>query len=597
MNLLDEVHLDLGADYYARVERQVERLAREPDFALSGEVMPAAFALHFLPHLCRRPFGAFHHASFARYERLVRDAASPLTRVGRAMALAAPRGSAKSSVHTLILPLMDICLRRERYIVIVSATSVQAEIRLHNIKRELAYNRRLREVFGDALKPQRPWTRSSICVNDVRVDAFGALAEIRGISHGEARPTKIILDDAESSRRALTNEGRVEVQQWYDEVIENLGDSYTQLEVVGTILHRDSLLSRLLKRTGFDHALTQSVVQWSPAQEMWQEWQRMFLNIADENREDTAAEFLDANQEVMLNGTQVLWEERETYVDLMKQLATRGRAAFFKEKQNTPLKSDEVLFNPAQWKWFRTLPNGDLHLVEDRAAKTQGGATAQVLNWKRDLTIYGFLDPAGGEHYNRGDFAAVVTVGRHRSGATYVLEVWMKRVPANAQVDYVMQMHRRFGYKRFWFEVNGNQGAFYENLFSGARTAERKANTHLLDLPFARHHQTGKSMTVFMRCFLLYRAGTCCLMCECRRNSWYRRKSIRRVTTMDWMRWRRAWTGSRVMKWRSKRFCGWVGLRPRLRRRINVGCRGKSVDRMFRNVRFVLFEGAERVAG
>lgn len=489
MNLLDEAHFSIDPDYHNLIEEQRRILAVDPAFATTGEILPAAFALHFLPHLCRRPFCTMHQVSFQRYHQLCRQTTSPLDRVGRNMALAAPRGSAKSSIHTLILPLLDICLRRELYIVIISATSVQACIRLRNIQRELISNARLNQAFGDALKPQRPWTRTSISVNGVRVDAFGALAEIRGISHGEARPTKIILDDAESSRRALTAPGRLQMQQWYDEIIENLGDSYTHVEVVGTILHRDSLLSRLLERTGFDHARHVSVRQWSAETELWKQWEQLYLDIHDANRDETAAAFLQEHSRKLLDDTEVLWPERESYVDLMKQLATRGRPAFFKEKQNLPLTAEELTFNPASWPWFRMLPNGDILPITDRNERAPAAhpieknsatcpAESPGINCHRDLVIYGFLDPALGRDFNKGDFAAIVTVGRHPSGACYVLDVSMHRDHPSEQVQRVLAGHRRLKFSTFWYEGNNSQREHYDLLFNNAVTEARLAGDH-----------------------------------------------------------------------------------------------------------------------
>src|SRR5690606_41735477 len=64
------------------------------------------------------------------------------------LALAAPRGSAKSTVASLILTLHDIVYEREPYILLISATKRQAQQRLAAIRKELTHNQDLKRVFA-----------------------------------------------------------------------------------------------------------------------------------------------------------------------------------------------------------------------------------------------------------------------------------------------------------------------------------------------------------------------------------------------------------------------------------------------------------------
>ena len=257
-------------------------------------------------------------------------------REGRRLALAAPRGSAKSTIHSLALPLLDILLQRERYILIISATTAQATARLRGIRSELSRNAVLRLCFPDETAARELWSRRAVCVNGVQVEGHGAGVELRGLAHGEYRPTKIILDDAEASARALSPRGRRMVEEWYNEVVEHLGDAYTHIEVVGTVLHADSLLSRLLKRADFEARLHRSIAAWSPARDEWEEWRAILLNPENPDRIASARQFHLARAARMDAGTRVLWRAREGYEALMEQLALQGQAAFFKEKQNAP---------------------------------------------------------------------------------------------------------------------------------------------------------------------------------------------------------------------------------------------------------------------
>ncbi|MBX7244627.1 MAG: hypothetical protein K1X53_03960 [Candidatus Sumerlaeaceae bacterium] len=446
----------------------------------------AHFAQMWFPHLCRHGFSRMHLESFRRYDA---HADVPLwQREGRRLAIAAPRGHAKSTVHTLLMPLLDLCLGREKYIVILSATEQQAVRRLANIKREILGNPRLRESFGGTLSRRALWTRGAIVVNDVRVDAFGALTEIRGLSHGAHRPTKIILDDVEDTQRARNRELRRQLAEWFGEVVENLGDHYTHIEIVGTVLHRDGLLSRLLRRPDFEGRMYQAIEEWSQRQDLWMEWRGKLLNRDDPDRRDSARAYFAQNEAPMVNGTAVLWPPHESYDRLMIQYVTRGRAAFLKEKMNRPLEEESRVFRTANWRYF-TMYGNELILVdgpemtkaerlpeiprpfgepadEEHAPANGPGKEEDARKppapvRMEDLKFHGFLDPASGKS-DKGDFACIVTIGLAQGGAIYVMDVWMDRVGISGQISRACDLHSRYHFLSFGYEANGALGILDE---------------------------------------------------------------------------------------------------------------------------------------
>ena len=409
---------------------------------------------------CRLAFSRLHLWSCLRHDHLApapsgagADPARSLTmRRGTRLALAAPRGSAKSTIHSLLLPVLDVLHARERFIVIVSATTAQARARLRSLHRELHLNTAL-----DAAYPGRDAraTRDALVSNGVRVEAFGARCELRGMSWHEFRPTKIILDDAEASAAADTAHGRDATARWFAEVVEYLGDSYTHIEVVGTLLHPRSLLAGLLERPDFEAVRCASVEKWSGATALWDEWKRLLLDPADPDRAGTARAFLLRNRRSMTEGTAVLWKAREDYPALMAQLAVRGRAAFFKEKQNQPGSADMRVFDTARMRRF-ALAAGALRIlpIADGAPGVPVAA----------LQVFGFLDPALGRDPARGDHAAIAVVGRDAAGWLYVLDVWMHRVPVPQQMDAVFDLHRAWGFREFGFEANHFQDVLSHEL-------------------------------------------------------------------------------------------------------------------------------------
>jgi len=310
------------------------------------------FARAFFEHLLPRPFAPMHRELIRLHEDARAD--GPLeARPPRRLAIAAPRGAAKTTLKSLILPLHATLYRRERYIAILSATLRQARQRLANIRAELETNDALRRSFHREIARRGAWNLRGINVNDVQIDIFSAGAEIRGISWRQWRPTLVLLDDIENSEAVHSPERREQLLGWYNEVIENIGDAYTAIEIIGTILHPESLLATLLKRPDFEARVYRSVIRFAERDDLWEQWRGLYANLDDPRRADTARDFFRAREADMLRGARVLWPAREGYYDLMVQLATRGRAAFYQEKQNEPGAGRGAYFNPAHARRFR----------------------------------------------------------------------------------------------------------------------------------------------------------------------------------------------------------------------------------------------------
>jgi predicted phage terminase large subunit-like protein len=420
----------------------------------------SALALRFLfAHWCRLPFSRLHIESLARYDALADGPTWP-ERKGRRLVLVAPRGHAKSAIHSTLLPVLDLCFRRERFIVLLSATLAQACARLQAIRHELRANRLLAALFPHAADLTEDNVRA-IVAGGIRIAAFGAGCEIRGLGHGTARPTKIVLDDVEDSERVMSARCRDDLLAWYREVIEPLGDSATHVEIVGTMLHRESLLATLARSPHFEVRTYRAVEQWSSAGELWRQWTTIATNPDDPLRIDHARAFFAHHTAPMLAGTRVLWPEKESYADLMEQLVAMGRTAFFKEKQNEPPAGEGSIFAPELWRRFVLRSDGRLDegaMPAAHGCAAPHGSAGEAPEpaaplTVRDLAIVGFLDPSLG----KGDWAAIATVGRAPTGVLYVLDLWLGRCAPTAQVERACALHRRWGYRLFGYEAVGFQ--------------------------------------------------------------------------------------------------------------------------------------------
>lgn len=447
----------------------------------------AELAVRFLfPHWCRLPFSRLHRESLERYDARVQAGPWPHRR-GSRLVVAAPRGYAKSAIFATLLPLLDICFRREQFIVLLSATQKQASGRLRSMREEVRSNRLLATLFPHIARVTENNARSMV-VGGVRVAAYGAGCEIRGIGHGTARPTKIVLDDVEDSTRVLSARYRETMQTWYREVIEPLGDAATHIEVVGTVLHRDSLLTMLSASPHFETRVYRAIETWSARSDLWARWTSLLTCPDDVDRLRRARAFLATHSEDMLAGTSVLWPEKESYAELMEQLVALGRSAFFKEKQNEPPAGDGCFFLPEMWRRFsvgrdgRIVEDGGTPRESECGSEAGAGAGAHSLAL-HELTIVGYLDPSLG----KGDWAAIATVGRSPQGVLYVLDVWLERCPPTAQVMRALELHKRWHYSLFGVEAVGFQSLLQETLSGALEEQASRAPSMRLEVRSVRN--------------------------------------------------------------------------------------------------------------
>jgi hypothetical protein len=395
----------------------------------------AFFARFFFPHYCKAPFSPMH--------RDFCEAESDPARRGRREAIAAPRGNAKTTFKLKMKAIHAIVYGYESYILVLGHSAPNAVEKVSEILDELSANRRLIEIYG-ALAPERGkrgkgvWGKKSfVTQNGVRVVARSKGQEIRGTTHGADRPTLIILDDVESPQEVLSPEQRLKTRNWFFKDVSKCGqiDGSTNITLIGTCLHPDSLLSELLRSPGYDGHKYQSVISYASNQALWEAWQGIYTDLSNPKRHVDAKAFYQANEAAMLEGTQVLWPEGEPYEALMRLRIDEGVASFQSEKQNDPYDPDRQLFDLSRSKRFRvSFADGRFHAVH-----WLDGSNKTIL--RDQLEVAAFHDPAVGKKPGQNsepDYAAIVVVAKDRDGYLYCLDAYIKRDPLSKQLDMRM---------------------------------------------------------------------------------------------------------------------------------------------------------------
>ena len=265
--------------------------------------------------------------------------------------------------------------------------------------------------------------------------------------HGNCRPDLVVVDDLENDESVESPDQRRKLENWFFKALMKIGQPDTVFIVVGTILHYDSLLSRLLVKPGWKGQKFKAVMTWSPAVKRWEEWEQIYADISNgKDRAETAADsYFAAHQTEMLAGTEVLWPEMEPYYYLMKMRVSDGPAYFESEKQNEPLNPEDQVFLE---EWFQDWADGDIDLT--------------------DVPHAGACDPSLGKQNKRSD-PSVIMGGRMKDRILYLdIADIAKRAPDQILID-ILAYHERDPFDKFRFETVQFQEFF-------ARTVEQTAH-------------------------------------------------------------------------------------------------------------------------
>jgi predicted phage terminase large subunit-like protein len=198
----------------------------------------------------------------------------------------------------------------------MSDTAKQSEELLGAIIEELETNERIIRDFGriagyvpPRAEEKKKWTASEIrTLTDVKVIARGTNTRLRGIKYKQYRPDLIVLDDIENDENVQSSEQREKLRNLFTKSILNLGSHETQILMVGTILHFDSLLMNIIENPpeGWFVKLYRAIESNEP---LWPEW--WTLDLLEKKKEDIGS--IAFEQEFMNNpldpSQQVLFTE------------------------------------------------------------------------------------------------------------------------------------------------------------------------------------------------------------------------------------------------------------------------------------------------
>jgi predicted phage terminase large subunit-like protein len=400
------------------------------------------------------------------------------------LAIAAARGHSKSGVFSNALPLHQVVFRKRKYILIISETDSLSKKLIGWVNKQLKYNRKLREDFGElmhisATKNEKDNEEAFITTTNTLVEASSSGKQLRGKRHGAYRPDLVIIDDPSSTNNEGTKEAREKLIHWFNSVVVPIGSASTAIILVGTMVSATGLLNHVLKRKDFKASFHGAVIQEPSNPQLWDEYCELYARA--DNMEEVDA-FYERNKERLEEGVVLAWPWRWTYRDLMHEKVNMGTRAFNSEYRNLAFSEDEQFFFPEKYAYYHYYHENNEAYVVYQDLKIP----------LRELTISGAWDIAQGKNA-RSCYNSVITVGKHEpTGYIFVLDEYASKEPAHVYIDLIVRKIKQFRHHVFSVETINAQHEFYRQL----QEALRRAGIYRCKLNDVKSHKSSKEQRI-----------------------------------------------------------------------------------------------------
>ncbi|WP_211452590.1 phage terminase large subunit [Collimonas antrihumi] len=394
------------------------------------------FVQTYFPHYIKAEPSVFHQWVFDQLPKKL-DAA-----VGQKVDVSAPRGEAKSTLVTQLLPLWCVVTKRKRFIPIIMDALDQAQSMLEAIKVELESNPRLQMDFPDACGAGRVWNVGVLLTKtNVKIQAFGSGKRMRGLRHGPYRPDLVILDDIENDENVMSKEQRDKLEKWLNRTVLPLGPPDGSMDIIylNTILHYDSVANRTHKNVRWTSVKFKAIIEYPARLDLWQQWEEVYINDGE-----TAADvFYTLRRTEMDAGAIVSWPSMRPLLMLMK-IRAADHASFDAEYQNDPDNDENAPFKVIEF-WVQP---------------------------SRDWVFFGAHDPSMGKKNKRRDPCAILVGGLDRNhGVLDVVEARIARMVPSLQTMTLIELQREYNCLVWGIESVQFQEFFKDEIVKESRKA------------------------------------------------------------------------------------------------------------------------------
>ena len=363
---------------------------------------------------------------------------------------AAPRGHAKTTIGSSEV-LYRIVNSIGHYSLVVSDTYSQAKDIVDNVRGELESNNLLRFFYGD-LSTDWHWTSGSFTTNNnVRVTARGSNMKVRGLKYRHWRPDFALIDDLENDEAVMKDKRREKLLNWVKRALmPAMAKKNSQIAIVGTILHADSLLNNaLLGEKGFGG------------------WRRNRWSALNEREDGTQYSLWPSMFPV---SELVRMRDDPTYEKYL------GPVAFAQEMQNEAIDDSariikrEWIFGPDE----KPYPYSYTKKVAEWEATHPTDSKSWVQSEMREIIMA--IDPAISEK-TTADYFAMFVIGVDKQGDIWELDKFRDRIgDIDRQIEAAMTLALKWDPDRLKVESVAYQAGL-------ARAIRREAAKRGLHLP------------------------------------------------------------------------------------------------------------------
>ena len=335
------------------------------------------------------------------------------------IAIAAPRGHAKSTAITFSYVLAAVLFRERNYVIILSDTEGQATLFLNDIKRELIENEDIIQLFGIEKLEKDQETDIIVRMTDghrFRIQAKGSEQKVRGLKWRNQRPDLIVGDDLENDEIVMNPERREKFRRWMNGALIPILARNGVIRIVGTILHIDSYLENRMPRMNARHTVTEPLKTYSTNK--LGAWRSVKYRAHDE---DFSA---------------ILWPEMydEKWLrDKRAAYIADGQADIYNQEYlNYPIDESRAMFR-----------RSDLLPIDEQTLLL-------IIQDRLPLHYYVGVDLAISQN-KRADYSAFVVVGIDANNLMYVVEVIRARLDTKEIIDIIFEIQEK--YQPNWFAI------------------------------------------------------------------------------------------------------------------------------------------------
>lgn len=367
------------------------------------------------------------------------------------VAIAAPRNHAKSTAISLSYVLASVLFRNKKFVLLVSDTETQSNLFLGAIKQELAENSDLIDLFGikrdeKGLVKFKKDTESDIIVefddgHTFRIISKGAEQKLRGMVWNGTRPDLIVCDDMENDELVMNKDRREKFRRWFMGALLPCRSQNGEVRVVGTILHMDSMLERLMPKENDKQTVIEGLKTSTLRRQMWR-----------------SVKYKAHNHDF----SEVLWPERhpaESLKRIRQEYIEQGLPdVYSQEYLNIPLDEARTYFKRSDF----------LPMHEE--------------DYKKKKNFYVACDLAISEK-EKADWTVMAVGGVDEDGVLHIIDIIRDRMDGLEIVNTMLAVHRLRDPEVFGIE----DGQISKSIGPFLNLAMHEQNTYPTILPLSPH--------------------------------------------------------------------------------------------------------------